>query len=590
MSCCLDQLPIEIFHQIFYHLWAHEILYSFHTINDYLNNIITHYDNYLINFESIRKSDFDHVCRHIRPNQVISLVLSDATETPNQFELFQSFFSIEQFTRLRALKLIDLNDNGSRFFFQLYQAQYLVSLEINVSIEFPLIGCSPSLRRLIINIPSGVYFDIEPAIDLISFEQLRYLSISNISCMMLKRIFSQANQLKSLGISFQFLNTIDSALLADIHQGQVTTPALVSLSLNIVAAIQVITRAHIERFLVSFHRLRQLELVVTIGADPPFVDAYQWERFIVEYLPQLITFYFKFSSLYINQNILNQFRSSFWLNKRWVVACNLDGRCLFTVPHFAPTSMSNACAPVSSECTTLPVEEHIVLYDRVTQLVYESDHWNLPYRYNHVKKLFLDDPYMQENIVDLSQVQSLYVNTSDWSLYMILTLIKEDMSSVNYLSLNCTYTNIDYQDFPNISLPQIQMLCLPKYGQYLDNDRLHLTQFFPCVERLKVSINSKHQIPFLIDHFKNILSGFFYVNPSEYDGIKRIRMTRQWLKKQTDRLRGSNRDNFICQIDDKCFFRVSIWIGDNDEVDHKVQRVVRRKPWWHQRFRWHSVK
>ncbi|CAF5133175.1 unnamed protein product, partial [Rotaria magnacalcarata] len=152
MSCCLDQLPIEIFHQIFYHLWAHEILYSFHTINDYLNNIITHYDNYLINFESIRKSDFDHVCRHIRPNQVISLVLSDATETPNQFELFQSFFSIEQFTRLRALKLIDLNDNGSRFFFQLYQAQYLVSLEINVSIEFPLIGCSPSLRRLIINI------------------------------------------------------------------------------------------------------------------------------------------------------------------------------------------------------------------------------------------------------------------------------------------------------------------------------------------------------------------------------------------------------------------------------------------------------
>ncbi len=88
----LDQFPTEIFLIIFEYLWAHEILSSFHNMSVHLNKILSSYNNYLVNLESIRKSYFDLICRYIRPEQVLSLILSDKKETPNQSQLFQSFF------------------------------------------------------------------------------------------------------------------------------------------------------------------------------------------------------------------------------------------------------------------------------------------------------------------------------------------------------------------------------------------------------------------------------------------------------------------------------------------------------------------
>ncbi|CAF1326726.1 unnamed protein product [Rotaria sordida] len=52
----------------------------------------------------------------------------------------------------------------------------------------------------------------------------------------------------------------------------------------------------------------------------------------------------------------------------------------FTVPYFAPTSINDSSAPVPSNCTTLLAEQHIVFYDRITQLIFESNRWQLPYR------------------------------------------------------------------------------------------------------------------------------------------------------------------------------------------------------------------
>jgi hypothetical protein len=103
ISFFLDQFPIEIYLRTFEYLWAHEILYSFHDMSVYLNNILSSYNNYLINLESIRKSHFDLICRHIRPEQVISLIMSDKIDTPNQSQLFRSFFSIDKnFTSTRT--------------------------------------------------------------------------------------------------------------------------------------------------------------------------------------------------------------------------------------------------------------------------------------------------------------------------------------------------------------------------------------------------------------------------------------------------------------------------------------------------------
>ena len=233
MPSFLNRFPAEIIHIIFGYLWAHEILYSFRNINIYLNRILSSYNHYLINFESIRKSHFDLVCRYVRPEQVISLILSDKMETPYQSELFRSFFSIEQFIHLRSLKLIELDDDGESFFSDLYKVQNLVSLEIDIRIQLPVIKSSPRLKRLIINLPSGAHFNIDSSIAMIQFEHIRQLSLSECSCAQLKQIFRQAIRLTSLKISFTFYNPIEFHAFANFHHEQTTTPTLVSLSLSI---------------------------------------------------------------------------------------------------------------------------------------------------------------------------------------------------------------------------------------------------------------------------------------------------------------------------------------------------------------------
>ncbi|CAF1509655.1 unnamed protein product [Adineta steineri] len=116
MFSFLNKLPCEIYHIIFDYFWAHEILHSFLNINDYIDSILFNYQNYKINGQSIRKSHLDLICQKIQPNQVTSLILSNDNHTPNQSELFRSRVSIEQFTRLRAFKSIEIDDEGASYF------------------------------------------------------------------------------------------------------------------------------------------------------------------------------------------------------------------------------------------------------------------------------------------------------------------------------------------------------------------------------------------------------------------------------------------------------------------------------------------
>jgi len=232
-------------------------------------------------------------------------------------------------------------------------------------------------------------------------------------------------------------------------------------------------RVHLERFLAPLERLRRFELVISSGAERQFLDAYRWEIFFIEHLPRLLSFNFQFFCWNIDQNIIDQYRRPFWLNKQWYVACDSSHSSLFTVPHFAPSSNNHSSSPISPDFTTLPIEQHFIFYDCVTQLTFDSDRCKLLYRYNYVKKLFLESLYIDDNVLDLSKVELFVVNTSEWSLYNIVTLIKKAMPSVNYLSLNCKYSNVDYQHFPNISLEQVRGLSLPHYGKLEDNDRFN---------------------------------------------------------------------------------------------------------------------
>ncbi|CAF1023863.1 unnamed protein product [Rotaria sp. Silwood1] len=563
MPFFLDRFQIEILHEIFKYLLAHEILHLFYNISDRLDHILLNYKNYSINFQSIRKSDFDLVCRLIRPEQVISLILSDDSETPHQSKLFLSRFSIQQFTRLQALKLIEPNGDDHLLCSYLYKIPNLVSLEIDVGIDFPSIKTGPSLKKLIINTPSDVHFDVLRRINNISVEQLRHVSLLDCPVILLQYLFHHAPQLTTLKTSLLLFEPEEIHIFTRIHQGRSTTLALVSLSLSVHMPGEFVTRDYFESLLSSLQCLRQLELIVHGGVQHPFLNAQGWEKFLVKYLPKLKTFDFKFSSIDIDEKILDPFRSPFWINKKWFVAIGLGGSLLFTVPCFAPTTISDSSPPISSDCTTLPLEQHHVFYDRITQLRFQTDQWNLPFRYNHVKELILDDPYTKVNIVDLSKVQLLVVKTSEWSLLKIVLVIKKAMPSVNHLRLICNYPSESHKYyFPDISLPQIRKLSLPQYGEYKGKDKFNWNKVFPCVERLTASINSKHQIVFLIEHFKSIISGSFFIGSNHLEKSHKIKVTHEWLKKHSCRLKTKTANNFICQINNRYFFSMSFWIDE----------------------------
>lgn len=110
--CIFDQLPTELLHTIFNYFSASELLFTFHNINDYVNAKLQTYFNYQFDCKSISKSHFRYICQYVRPEQVISLTLSDGNDTPGQSQVFFSRFRIEQFTRLQSLTLIDIEFNS----------------------------------------------------------------------------------------------------------------------------------------------------------------------------------------------------------------------------------------------------------------------------------------------------------------------------------------------------------------------------------------------------------------------------------------------------------------------------------------------
>jgi hypothetical protein len=94
-NCLFDLFPVELVHTLFTYFWFHEIPYSFFDINDHINDIILSYSSHKINFQSIIECPFDLLCRLIRPDQLISLTLSDDNDTPSQSEVFFSHFHVE---------------------------------------------------------------------------------------------------------------------------------------------------------------------------------------------------------------------------------------------------------------------------------------------------------------------------------------------------------------------------------------------------------------------------------------------------------------------------------------------------------------
>ena len=212
----LDILPVELVHHLLNYFSAHEIFYTFRNSTSYIDAILLNYADYRINFKSISRTNFDLICQHIKPDQVISLTLSDDEMTPGLIKLFLSHFQITQFTRLRSLTLIEIGpDFWKNIVSELIELKHLRSFSV-----FPSNRTSEWVSNMLDDDETQLdedlfnsYAPVLPQLDKlrlshgdflgsIAFPQLRHLILERSSHNIINHICSVAPQLKSLDTTY----------------------------------------------------------------------------------------------------------------------------------------------------------------------------------------------------------------------------------------------------------------------------------------------------------------------------------------------------------------------------------------------------
>jgi len=214
--CFFDLLPLELLHNIFTYFFTHEILYSFSNVSDHVDIVLLTYPSYRLNFKSILKSNFDLICRQIKPDQVLSLTLSDDDDTPGQSELFLSYFRIEQFIRLQSLTLFNIElDALESIFSDLNKLKQLRSFSFhikNITSKYPnWIHDYSSMKARLDHLVPEVYIQVLPQLNRLSCTNgvtLKTIPLPHLHCLILAKstvdelqtIFTQTPELRSLNV------------------------------------------------------------------------------------------------------------------------------------------------------------------------------------------------------------------------------------------------------------------------------------------------------------------------------------------------------------------------------------------------------
>ncbi|CAF4254572.1 unnamed protein product, partial [Adineta steineri] len=266
----------------------------------------------------IRKTHFDLICQHIRPEQIISLRLSDDKDTPGLSELFFSRFQIQQFMHLRSLKLIEIEyESMDSIFSYLHQLKQLRSFSFNVDSirqKYPtrndsylnmfdqmnLILSNTHLRVL----PQITYLYLHNGnvLHSIPLPDLYHLKLDKCSLDDLKTIFKNAPEIQSLNICLK-LET------PNLDISSISSPPLTKLNLKITNSP--VSMNEMESFLLNLPYLKHLKL--ELEGDNDLANGHRWQMLTGDF----ITFAFKFHVEVGSVNeTLQSFRTLFWLKEK----------------------------------------------------------------------------------------------------------------------------------------------------------------------------------------------------------------------------------------------------------------------------------
>ena len=325
----LELFPVEILHRIFDSLDAKTILTSLHGTCRRLETAVNSYNKLVLNCKLISKFDFELVLCSIAPQNVISLTLCNDDQTLSQIELFLARFDIEQFSQLRSLNFIGMEESLLKVILKCLNIQSLISLSIKIGKADD--RCKKTTLKLLSSVIAQTNFrqfdfEIPPnRIDYVNWpvqhviQHLRIGTYTNFDG--ISTILQCSPLLETLDVTFPEPVHYQSGFS---HTSTSSFRQLYSLSLNNLS-----TRMEdLETLLLLVPSLTHFKLI----GSGDFFDGNRWEQFIQTNLSFLNRFeLFVHNSRHVQYNqtdvdtIIDLFRTPFWLeHKNWFLTCEYN--------------------------------------------------------------------------------------------------------------------------------------------------------------------------------------------------------------------------------------------------------------------------
>ncbi|CAF1597906.1 unnamed protein product [Rotaria magnacalcarata] len=555
MKSCLESLSTEILFEICDYLTTFDILRAFIDLNHWLDAVISSY-SIRLDFQFVSRSKFDFICRHIHPEQVILLILSEKT-IPDQVKLFTKYFPHfeHEFIRLKAIVLMDSTTILSN----------VPSCVSSLSFK----RCGSSLNKLIIETiarqakclthlrvtRSDTFLSVNASFHSLTHLTIRFCSLANLHWF-IQRLGSSITH---LSIFIETNNQEEENVLPDNFEQ--LPRCLTHLTLSFAEDIN-ISFDSLERCLIQLHQLTHLIVEATGTLD--LLDGARWEKLATRTQIEKFNFRLNFARGTTcncdEKSLLEPFRSPFWLEqKRWFVAYHKQKwrhdnyLSIYTVPHFRPHSVQfppSDYPPLS----TAPAE--------IEQRIFYTS--NIDHLFCDVVRLNLLSVHCFTKVNSLTIVGSVLPSFDNLKFIVDFDRVQNlDISGIDFLSANEFHNLVAHAGcLRHLTIKEFDpLLILPRHIYSLTIYRAvqsasinlfcHLLSH---VEHLAMTVESKEIMIQLIDrleHLETFSCSFSYKLPNLDD------VSVKWLQQNTRRLKTNN---FTCRIGVE---RIYLSIGDN---------------------------
>ncbi|CAF1365880.1 unnamed protein product [Rotaria sordida] len=536
-----EDLANEILYEIFEYLDVYDIYKGFYNLNKRFQNLAIN-SNVLtkINISTISKSNFEDYYRNIlipNRNRIKFLRLS------NPFTADIIFSPPRTLLNFIDLEILILDNVQIKYLNKI--SRHLIELPKLHSLTISLIGYNQALNILFLNIfhlPKLKYCKIEYQTKDYDYElfqlYLTQLDSSPIECLIVNGRFPfnafhnllccvsklQHLTINSLCFSFHFveqekLSYIDLKYLKHV-----------SIKLDLISFYEL--ESIIKKF---FYHVQVLRFTTRIDED--YLNAKRWQKLIISYMPSLPIFDINHKDFIKNNNLtyhnmIHQFNSSFWIEKRWFFThqhywkSKLNRGIFYSTASYRRKDYRYYCQSVNPICSNIQKEnlnsvKHFYIVSK------EIEHNGVNY-FPNVKTLSIKNEFIKSNnsiiatlhrMIPLIQLTKLVIECWIFPIKNIINLLyftpNVHTLSLSLLLLDNVNKNSKKENeiFQNVSKKnKIQKLIL-NWKRSL-SDIQFVVNVFPRLKYLKVDMNRKEigqTIRFLLSKTHNKTRNLCYL-------------------------------------------------------------------------------